>query len=42
MTIFMKMVNISVEGVMLLSFHRKASLMLDVDGQALMIASQMQ
>ena len=36
MTIFMKMEHISVEGVMLLSFHRKASLMLDVDGQALM------
>ena len=36
MTIFTKMEHLSVEGVMLLFFHQKASLMQDVDGQALM------
>jgi hypothetical protein len=42
MTIFMKMEHLSVKDVIHLSFHRKASLMPDVDGQALMIAFQMQ
>jgi hypothetical protein len=42
MTIFMKMERLSVEGAMRLYFHPKASLMRDVDGQALMKASKMQ
>ena len=41
-TIFMKTEHLSVEDVMRLSFHRKASLMQDVDGQALMKTSRMQ
>jgi hypothetical protein len=32
---------LSVEGVICLSFHQKASLILDVDGQALTSISQM-
>jgi hypothetical protein len=36
------MEHLSVEGVMPLFFHLKASLTLDVDGQALMKASKMQ
>ena len=35
MTIFMKMECLSVEGAMRLYFHPKASLMRDVDGQAM-------
>ncbi len=41
MTIFMKMEHLSVEDVMPLSFHRRASLMQDVDGRALMKPSGM-
>jgi hypothetical protein len=41
MKISIKMERLSVEGVMHLFFHQKASLMLDVDGQALMKAFQM-
>jgi hypothetical protein len=39
---FMKMECLSVEGAIRLYFHPKASLMRDVDGQVLMIASRMQ
>ncbi len=42
MTISMKMEHLSVEGAMPLYFHPKASLMQNVDGQALMKASKMQ
>jgi len=41
MTIFMKMVRLSVEDAITPSFHPKASLMQDADGQALMKASKM-
>ena len=38
---FYKDGTLSVEGVIRLSFHQKASLILDVDGQALTSISQM-
>jgi hypothetical protein len=42
MTIFMKMERLSVEDAISPSFHPKASLMRDVDSQALMKAFKMQ